>query len=84
MPIILPEDDQEQPEVENQKFESSQEDEEKFMLMYHMNFQPSEVDNLSEERRKWIVARFMAQKNMEHEMMEQQRIMSSLGPLTSR
>lgn len=69
-------------------YDATEKDEENFFLMYHMNFQPSEVEKLDPEYRKWIIARFMAQKNMEREAMErnryaiqeQQRILSELGP----
>lgn len=47
--------------------------------MYHMSFQPSEVEHLDPEYRKWIIARFIAQKNAEQEMMETQRMRMALN-----
>jgi hypothetical protein len=81
--IIMPEESssEEQNEKELQiNYTPTEEDEEKFFLMYHMNLQPSEVDNLDPERRKWIMARFMAQKSMEREAMERHRLMAQIGP----
>lgn len=49
-------------------YEPSQDDEEKFMLMYFLNVQPSELGwNLNEdiELRRWVIGRFMMQKQME-------------------
>lgn len=80
--IIVPESTQEQEneqEEEELKYQATKEDEERFFLMYHMNFQPSEVEKISDDYRKWLIARFMAQKNMEREMMERHRLMSQIG-----
>ena len=87
--IVLPEDvqeDNEEEKMEEIKYEATEKDEENFFLMYHMNFQPSEVERLDPDYRKWIIARFVAQKNMEREAMErnrfamheQQRILSQI------
>lgn len=69
-----------QEEEENINYQPTEKDEEKFLLMYHMNVQPSEVDAMSDDYRKWIIARFLMQKNMEKEVMERHRIMSQIGP----
>jgi hypothetical protein len=82
MSIILPEDDNQKSENQSEElnYNATEDDEEKFFLMYHMNFQPSEVDKLSNDYRKWIIARFVAQKNLEREAMERHRIMSQIAP----
>lgn len=82
MSIILPEDDNQKNDTQSEglNYNATEDDEEKFFLMYHMNFQPSEVDKLSNDYRKWIIARFVAQKNLEREAMERHRIMSEIAP----
>ena len=75
--IIIP--NEESPE-EELKYQATEKDEECFFLMYHMNMQPSEAIALDEDYRKWLLARFMAQKSMEKEMMERHRLMSQIGP----
>lgn len=94
MTIVLPEgmgdDSKDQSEEKSIEinYEATEQDEENFFLMYHMSFQPSEVEKLDAEYRKWLIARFMAQKNMEREAMERnrfamqehQRILSEIGP----
>lgn len=77
--IVIP---GEQPPEENTelKYQATEEDEERFFLMYHMNFQPSETEALSADYRKWIIARFMGQKAMEKEMMERHKMMQQIGP----
>lgn len=86
--IVLPEgnDKENNEEGEEIKYEATEKDEENFFLMYHMDFQPSEVEKLDPDYRKWLIARFVAQKNMEREAMErnrfalheQQRILSQI------
>ncbi len=79
--IVLPEsEEKEDPREVKINYNATEEDEEKFFLMYHMHFQASEVDKIDPERRKWIIARFMAQKNMEREAMERHRLMAQIGP----
>lgn len=81
MEIILPnEDEKDTEEGEELKYKATEEDEERFFLMYHLNMQPSETEALSPDYRKWIIARFMGQKAMEKEMMERHRLMSQIGP----
>jgi hypothetical protein len=82
MSIILPEDENQKDENQSEElnYNATEDDEEKFFLMYHMNLQPSEVDKLSNDYRKWIIARFVAQKNLEREAMERHRIMSQIAP----
>jgi len=82
MSIILPEDDNQKSDSQSEElnYNATEDDEEKFFLMYHMNFQPSEVDKLSNDYRKWIIVRFVAQKNLEREAMERHRIMSQIAP----
>jgi hypothetical protein len=79
--IIVPESEEAQePDMEELKYEATEEDEEKFFLMYHLNWSPSECDALSEDRRKWILARFVGQKQMEREAMQQMRIREQVMP----
>lgn len=61
-------------------YKPTEDDEQNFFLMYHLKFQPSEVENMDPEYRKWIIARFMAQKHMEQEMMARHQIMNEIGP----
>jgi hypothetical protein len=65
---------------EKLKYKATEADEERFFLMYHMNIQPSEAEVMSEDYRRWLIARFVAQKNMEQEMMERQQLMRKIGP----
>ncbi len=76
MSILLPDSDENQPEEIN--YEATEKDEESFFLTYFMHIQPSECDALSDDKRKWLLARFAAQKQMEREMMMQQKIASGL------
>lgn len=79
--IILPESDKSDSSEETEiKYKATEADEERFFLMYQMKFQPSEVEKLDPEYRKWLIARFVAQKSMEREMFEQQRLMSQIAP----
>lgn len=81
MGIILPKTETSKNEEEVViNYEATIDDEEKFILMYHMNMSLSDVDGLDQDRRKWIVARFMAQKNMENEVRERHRLMSQIAP----
>ncbi len=76
--IILPNEEKTgDPEVA--EYVPTEDDEERFFCMYHMNFQPSEADALSPSYRKWLIMRFLAQKNMEQEAMEKHRLMAQIG-----
>lgn len=55
-------------------------DEECFFLLYHLKVQPSEAYQMDPERRKWIIARAMTQKQMEQEMIERHRIAQQIMP----
>lgn len=61
-------------------YEPTEKDEEKFFLMYHMNIQPSEVDAMADDYRQWVVARFIGQKQMEREMVQQEQIRRQVMP----
>lgn len=74
--IILSENNEE----EQLKYEATVDDEEKFFLMYHMSMQPSEAAGLDPDYRKWLVARFFAQKATEQEMMERHRLLHKVMP----
>jgi len=80
--IIIP--NEENSNEEELKYKATEEDEERFFLMYHMSFQPSEAEALSADYRKWLITRFMGQKAMEKEMMERHRLMSQIGPSIHR
>jgi len=81
MAIIIPEThENEEEQLEELKYQATEADEEDFCLMYNMNMQPSEVKALDPDYKKWIIARFMAQKHMEREFMQQQRMMQAVGP----
>lgn len=54
--------------------------EESFFLMYHLHLQPSEIDAMPVFNRKWIVQRFIHQKKVEKEIMEQMRRGSGIPP----
>jgi hypothetical protein len=73
--IILPEE-----EEQTIKYEATEKDEENFFLMYHLNFQPSEVEKLDPNYRKWLIGRFVAQKSLEQEAMERRQLMNKIGP----
>lgn len=77
--IIVPETEKETQE-EELKYKATEADEEKFFLMYHLNWSPDDVDGLTEDRRKWILARFIGQKQMERETMQQMQIRDQIGP----
>ena len=76
MTIILPKEEENNNNEENMEinYNATEQDEECFFLMYHMNFPPSEVQKIDPDYRKWIIARFVAQKNMEREAMERNRL----------
>ncbi len=84
--IILPgseeaqNEQQEQEAPEGLNYNANEEDEERFFLMYHLNFQPSEVEKLKPEYRKWLIMRFVAQKKLEQEAMDRHRLMQQIGP----
>ena len=72
--------DADEPEVRQLEvnYEPKEEDEEKFMLLYALNVQPSELGwDFKEdvELRRWVLARVMMQKQMEAEDMHRQRAM---------
>lgn len=78
--IILTGEDNVEEENTELAYKATEADEERFFLIYHLNIQPSEAESLSEDYRKWLIARFIGQKQMEREAMQQQRMMSALGP----
>lgn len=75
--IVLPEENEDQVKI---TYKATEKDEECFFLMYHMNVQPSEAYALTDEHRQWLVARFIAQKNMEKEAIQRHQLMAQLGP----
>lgn len=60
-------------------YTATEADEEKFLLMYHMKLGVADVDSLDDDRRRWILARFMGQKQMEREAYEQHAMMQALN-----
>ena len=80
--IILPDStntEEQKQEQEELKYQATEKDEECFVLIYHLNMAPSEAYGLGEDHRKWILARFVMQKQMEREMMERQKLMHRIG-----
>lgn len=78
MSILLPENENENEFKIN--YQPTDCDEECFFLLYHLKVQPSEAKALDPEQRKWMIARFMAQKEMEQEAVTRHQIMNQLGP----
>jgi hypothetical protein len=84
--ILLPEgvedkvEDQEQTQDEENvkeveiNYPATERDEECFFLMYHMGMAPSEAYALKDDHRRWLMARFIGQKQMEREMVERNRL----------
>ena len=77
--IVLPENEKDDDQVKI-TYKAKEKDEECFFLMYHLNMQPSEAYGLKDDHRQWIVARFIAQKNMEKEAIQRHQLMAQLGP----
>lgn len=81
MGILLPESDSSDEDDEIKiNYQPTEEDEECFFLLYHMNVQPSEAKALDSEHRKWMIARFITQKNMEQEAVARHQLMNQIGP----
>ena len=81
MGILLPESDSSDEDDEIKiNYQPTEEDEECFFLLYHMNVQPSEAKALDPEHRKWMIARFITQKNMEQEAVARHQLMNQIGP----
>lgn len=80
--IILGEDESKENDDDTMKinYQPTEADEECYFLVYHLHMQPSEAYNLEPEHRKWFIARTIAQKQMEHEMIERQKLAARLGP----
>jgi hypothetical protein len=80
--ILVPDDVKEDKEATETKceYKPTEEDEERFFLMYHMNFQPSEVEGLEPNYRKWLIMRFLGQKHAEQEAMQRHQLMQQIGP----
>jgi len=79
--LFIPETETEEESKITVNYEPTQEDEEKFLLMYFLNVQPSEVDFdlKDEERRRWVIGRFMMQKQMEQQAMMERRATMQLA-----
>jgi len=80
MSILLPDEDNNEDDAIEINYKATDVDEECFFLLYHCNVQPSEARNLDAEYRKWLIARFMAQKNMEQEAVARHQLMNQIGP----
>lgn len=72
--IILPTEEDKEPQ-----YQPTETDEEVFFCIYHMNIQPSEAYDMKPDYRKWLIMRFFAQKNLEKEAYEQQRLLKSIS-----
>jgi hypothetical protein len=53
--------------------------EEKFFFQYHMRLNPESVMELPINERKWMIRRFILQKNKENEAMEAARRKAKSG-----
>lgn len=62
------------------KYQATEEDEKDFILMYGLNLQPSELVSMDKDKKEWLLHRFMYQKHMEQEMMQQSQLMNRIGP----
>lgn len=89
--IILPDNLQEEENEETLEssinYNPTEYDEQEFFLMYHLKMSPTEVKAVNDsnpEKLKWIIGRFMVQKQMEQRaMQEHQRaaaIMHGIDP----
>ena len=74
--IILPENSDDKVQI---TYKPTEKDEECFFLIYNLNIQPSEAYGLKDDHRQWMVARFMAQKNMEREAIQRHQLMNQIG-----
>jgi hypothetical protein len=84
--ILLPEGVEEKVEATEQQqdernikdveinYDATEHDEECFFLMYHMGMAPSEAYALKDDHRRWLMARFIGQKQMEKEAFERNRL----------
>lgn len=79
--IILPETNDEEQKSREVNYDPTEYDEEEFILVYHLHLQPSEIASFSDDKRRWVIGRWMMQKQAEREMMEQMRIRNQLGNL---
>ena len=79
MSILLPESESESDDFKI-NYKPTDIDEECFFLLYHLSVQPSEAKNLETEQRKWMIARFMAQKEMEQEAVTRHQLINQIGP----
>lgn len=78
--IIVPEAEEKQEDRQVEvNYDPTEYDEEEFILMYHLHLQPSEIMEWSEDKRRWVLGRFVMQKQAEREMMEQMRLRSQIG-----
>jgi hypothetical protein len=81
MSILLPENENSENEPDFKiNYQPTDCDEECFFLLYHLSVQPSEAKALDSEHRKWMIARFMAQKEMEQEAVARHQIMNQIAP----
>lgn len=79
--IILPGGTNEEQEQEEElKYQATELDEDIFVCIYHLHMQPSEASGLDPDYRKWLIARFVAQKQLEKEMFERHRMMNAIMP----
>lgn len=79
--IILPDDVHDEHDddgAEQVNYNPTEYDEQEFFLMYHLKLNPSEIAAMDEEKRKWVIGRFMIQKQMEQKAMEEHRRMAGI------
>jgi hypothetical protein len=77
--IIVPEGVEEENDDQiTTNYEATDIDEEIFFLVYNLHFSWEEAERMDSEKRRWVMLRYMAQKNMEREIMIQQRMQQQL------
>jgi len=61
-------------------YQATEQDEECFFLIYHLQMAPSEARALDGEYRRWLIGRFIVQKEQEQAAFEQHRIAEAIMP----
>jgi len=65
-------------EEEELKYQATDKDEEEFYLMYFLHQPLSEIRAMTDDYRKWLLARFAGQKHLEREAMLQHQIAQNI------
>ena len=85
MPQIIPPSEMDENKEEAQQeqefkitYEATEYDEEEFLLMYSMHLQPSEIKAWPDDKRQWVIARYMHQEQQKREYLNQMRLMQQM------